>query len=258
MPEPGPIQVDPSPAGAAAPDLQGPVEVTPVQRVRAVLEVMACSGIPSQFAIATVLRFVGISALDAKGNLAASFVFTLSLLDTAVIAAVAVLLLRLGGEQPRDVFVGRRAIGRETAIGLALVPVVFVLVLAMLSGLRALTPWLHNVTENPLEALLSSPGQVALFAVVGIVAGGLREEVQRAFVLHRFEQYLGGPLVGLAIVSVAFGAGHIVQGWDAMVTTGALGAFWGALYLARHSAVAPVVSHAGFNTIEILRVFMTR
>ncbi len=256
MSEPGPIRVE-VPATVAS---RAPVSrpVTGTERIRAVLEVMACSGIPSQFAIAAILRWVGVSALDAKGHLTATFVFTLSLADTVVIAGVAVLLLRLGGERPRDVFVGDRPIRRETVVGLALVPVIFVLVLGVLAGLRVLAPWLHNLAENPLEALLSSPGRVALFAVVGIVAGGLREEVQRAFVLHRFEQYLGGPIVGLVIVSMAFGAGHVVQGWDAMVTTGLLGAFWGALYLARRSAVAPVVSHAGFNTAEILRVFLTR
>ncbi len=232
--------------------------MSPVQRLRALLEVIACSGVPSQIAIATVLRFIGIPALDAQGHLTAAFVFTLSLADTVVITAVAVLLLRLSDESPTRVFVGDQRIGRETALGLALVPVIVAFVLTVLAVLRLLTPWLHNVADNPLESLLSSPGQVAVFAVVGVLAGGLREEVQRAFVLHRFEQYLGGPVVGLVIVSAAFGAGHIVQGWDAMVTTGLLGAIWGVLYLARRSAVAPIVSHAGFNTAEILRVFLTR
>ena len=32
----------------------------------------------------------------------------------------------------------------------------------------------------------------AIFALVVMIAGGVREEIQRGFVLHRFEQYLGG------------------------------------------------------------------
>jgi membrane protease YdiL (CAAX protease family) len=56
------------------------------------------------------------------------------------------------------------------------------------------------------------------------------------------------------VLSVGFGLGHIVQGWDAVVTTGALGAFWAVLYLRRRSVVAPLVSHAGFNSLEVLRV----
>jgi membrane protease YdiL (CAAX protease family) len=60
----------------------------------------------------------------------------------------------------------------------------------------------------------------------------------------------------VVVLSLAFGLGHIVQGWDAVITTGSLGAFWAVLYLKRRSAVAPIVSHAGFNTAEILRVVL--
>ena len=60
---------------------------------------------------------------------------------------------------------------------------------------------------------------------------------------------------GLIIVSVAFGAGHAMQGWDATIATGLLGLTWGWLYLRRRSAVAPIVSHAGYNALQILQAF---
>jgi len=41
---------------------------------------------------------------------------------------------------------------------------------------------------------------------------------------------------------------------DAVVTTGLLGAFWAVVYLRRQSSVAPIVSHSGFNALEVLRV----
>jgi membrane protease YdiL (CAAX protease family) len=44
----------------------------------------------------------------------------------------------------------------------------------------------------------------------------------------------------------------VVQGWDAVVATGLLGAFWGVVYLKRRSVVAPIVCHAIFNLTEIL------
>jgi membrane protease YdiL (CAAX protease family) len=56
------------------------------------------------------------------------------------------------------------------------------------------------------------------------------------------------------VLSIGFGLGHIVQGWDAVLVTGLLGAFWAAVYLRRRSSVAPMVSHAGFNSLEVLRV----
>jgi membrane protease YdiL (CAAX protease family) len=52
--------------------------------------------------------------------------------------------------------------------------------------------------------------------------------------------------------SAAFGAGHFEQGLDAVIATGLIGAFWGVLYLRRRSVMAPVISHAGFNSLQVL------
>jgi membrane protease YdiL (CAAX protease family) len=104
-----------------------------------------------------------------------------------------------------------------------------------------------------LQDLVRTPTDAVLFAVVLIVAGGVREEVQRAFLLRRFDRWLGGARVGLVVTSVAFGAGHFIQGADAAVATAVLGAFWGVVYLRRRSIGAPVVSHAGFNLVQVLQ-----
>ena len=37
-----------------------------------------------------------------------------------------------------------------------------------------------------------------------------------------------------------------------------LGAFWGVIYLRRRSAVAPMVSHAGFNLLQVLLFVVSR
>ena len=91
---------------------------------------------------------------------------------------------------------------------------------------------------------------------VVMIAGGLREEIQRGFVLHRFEQYLGGGAAGLVVFSTIFGLGHLEQGYDVAVATAILGAFWGAIYLARRSILAPMVGHAGFNLAQVAK-FLT-
>jgi membrane protease YdiL (CAAX protease family) len=114
------------------------------------------------------------------------------------------------------------------------------------------------VSQNPLQALLRSPRDAWLFAFVVVVAGGVREEIQRAFLLHRFDVWLGGGTVGLIVTSVGFGAGHLLQGADAALATGLLGAFWGVVYLRRRSAVAPMVSHAGFDLIQIAQFLGVR
>lgn len=221
-------------------------------RAVALAEVILCSGFPTQILLGLGLSLVGVSPL-VDGALSAGFVVALSLIDTVLVLGLIFGLLRLHGESPRALFLGDRPARRETALGLLLVAPTVGLAAASVLVLRQIAPWLHNVPQNPLEAFIRTPGVALLFAVVAVVAGGLREELQRAFILNRFEQHLGGALVGLVLFSVAFGAGHLVQGRDVAIVTGLLGASWGALYLWRRSVVSAVVSHAGFNLAEIGR-----
>jgi membrane protease YdiL (CAAX protease family) len=55
----------------------------------------------------------------------------------------------------------------------------------------------------------------------------------------------------VVVASIAFGAGHFLQGADAAVATALLGAFWAVVYLRRRSTVAPMVSHSGFNLMQL-------
>ena len=219
----------------------------------ALVEVLLCSGFPTQVGISLALAALGLEPLDSRGRLSPAWVFALSLLDAVVVVSLVLWFLRLHGEQPRSVLLGRRPVLREVLLGLPLMLAAFGLVVAVLSLVQQLLPWLHNVTRNPMQDLIRSARDAWLFGIVGILGGGLREEIQRAFVLRRFEQYLGGPWVGLVLFSLAFGAGHVIQGWDVAVATASLGALWGLVYLRRRSIAATVVSHAGFNTAEVFR-----
>lgn len=224
-------------------------------RLVALFEILLCSSVPTQFAIGALLAMAGWMPMDSAGQLSLPFVLTLSLADTLLLILLMVLLMKAHGESPTALWLGRGPLKREAFLGALLIPLVFLMVVVLLNALRLWAPWLHNVETNPLEELAAGgPREAAMFALVAIFAGGLREELQRAFLLHRFEQHLGGAWVGVIVLSIAFGLGHFVQGWDAAITTGALGAFWAVLYLRRRSSVAPVLSHAGFNSLEILRV----
>jgi len=228
------------------------------RRLLALGEVILCSSVPTQFLIGALLGAAGLAPItDAAGSteLTLPFVLTLSLADTFVVIVLMFVLMRAHGESARDLWIGTVRLRREAIVGLLLVPVVFLMVVVLLNGLRLFAPSLHNVVTNPLERLAgNTPVDAAMFGLVAIFAGGVREELQRAFVLRRFDQHLGGANVGVLVSSIAFGFGHVTQGWDAVITTGVLGFFWALLYLDRRSSVAPVVSHAGFNSLEILRV----
>ncbi|MSO83716.1 MAG: CPBP family intramembrane metalloprotease [Acidobacteria bacterium] len=237
--------------------LDAPRERGLTSRMTAIAEILLCSSVPTQFLIGSLLRQAGWSPLDEAGQLSLPFVLALSVADTLLLLGLMVVLTRAHGERVGDLWLGRRSVRSEAVYGLLLIPVVFLLVVVLLNVLRTAAPSLHNVPTNPLEQLAGTPGQAAMFAVVAIVAGGVREELQRAFLLRRFEQHLGGVGVGVVVLSIGFGLGHLVQGWDAVVTTGLLGAGWAVLYLRRRSTVAPLVSHAGFNALEVLRVAIT-
>ena len=222
-------------------------------RTAAAVEVVVCSGLPTQLAIAAVLAAAGFRPFDAAGRLSSSYVFILSLADAVVLLGLVWWFLRLHGERPVAVLLGGRPVVREGLLGILQVPFVFLLAIAVMAGIRHVAPWLHNVSANPMEHLLASRLDAVAFVLVAIVGGGLREEVQRAFILHRFEQHLGGAGVGLVLFSAAFGAGHVIQGRDVAVTTAALGLFWGIVYLRRRSVASTIVSHSAFNATEILR-----
>ena len=224
------------------------------RRVVAIGEILLCSSVPTQIALSVLLGLIGLTPEGDDGRLSLPFVLILSLGDTFILVALMVALTRAHGDSLRALWLGDRPVAREALVGAMLVPLVFFAVVVLLNLLQLLAPWLHNVPTNPFEQLAATPAEAMVLAVVAIVAGGVREELQRAFLLQRFVRHLGGPAVGVAVLSIAFGAGHYMQGWDAVVTTGLLGAFWAVLYLRRGSSVAPIASHAGFNGLEVLRV----
>ncbi|MCM3878842.1 MAG: CPBP family intramembrane metalloprotease [Vicinamibacterales bacterium] len=239
-----------------APDPDSPYALTQA-RASAIYEIVLCSGVPSQLALAYMFSLAGFSPIGAGGTLSFAYIATLLLVDATLLIGLIFWFLRRHGEEPRAVFLGRQPIKQEMLLGLPMTGVVFILAVVVLSTAQRFFPTLHNVAENPLQQLIQSPAQALMLVLVATIGGGLREEIQRAFILHRFEQHLGGGRVGLILYSLIFGLGHSLQGWDAVLTTTLLGAFWGYVYLTRRSIVAPVVSHSGFNAAEIF-VFLLR
>ena len=228
--------------------------VLPIERLRALVEILICSGFPTQILLILVVRgLLGIPMLADDGALSPAFVFTVSLLDAVAVVGLVLVFLRAHDESPRTVLFGDRPLVREALLGIAILPGVFMLVVLVLVVILRFAPYLHNVPRNPLEDMLRTRGDAMIFAVVVMIAGGVREEVQRGFIAHRFGQYLGGALWGVAVYSVFFGLLHFEQGHDAMIATGLLGFVWGLLYISRRSIVAPIVSHAAFNLAQLLK-----
>lgn len=227
---------------------------TPEQRAGALLEVVLCSGLPTQIVLAMLLSRLG---LGPSGGLQIGFVGPLLLADTVVLIGLMLLFLRVHRERPGDVFLGRGPWVGELRAAVPMVFTAYGIAIGVLLVIGTVAPWLHNVEQNPLQGLLGNARDAAIFAALVVIAGGVREELQRAFILHRFERYLGGATVGIVLSSLGFGAGHLVQGIDAAIATGLLGAFWGAGYVRRRSVIAPAVSHSAFDLLQIGMFLMT-
>lgn len=220
------------------------------------------SGLPTQLVMAAVLLVgLGVNPLSDDGVdylMSLEFMAVTMLLDTALTALLLRIFLAMSGEDSRTVFIGKRPVFGEILRGVALVPLVFIGVTIVVLGIRTLFPWTHNVAESPMLRYMETPFETVIFLVVVTLGGGIKEELQRAFVLHRFEHYLGGRRVGLIVFSALFGILHYPQGIDVSVSIGLLGLFWGVLYLKRRSAILTMANHATFNAAQVAQAVLVR
>jgi len=218
------------------------------------LQAAMVSGLPTQILIlSAVALIVRRPLLDDSGRVPLVVFATIGLADTALIVALVVYFLRQSGESPRRVLFGNVPAWPDIRRGLLLVPVAFLTVTCIVLAVRTALPWMQTVPDNPLVAYLDTPVQAALFLVVAVVAGGVREELQRAFILHRFEQRLGGIRLGLVVFTIAFAAQHVEQGADVALSIGLLALWWGLVYMRRRSVWLPMANHAGFNGLQVLQ-----
>lgn len=235
-----------------------PLRIRFAERLGAALECFLCSGFPTQVLLILILTGFGLSIQRPEGGFNPQFVFAIALLDSLLVVGLVLFFMYAHGERIADVLIGRVQVIREILVGIALVPVALFIVGLVIGLALKYAPWLHNVPRNPLQDMLGTRTDAAIFAVVVMIAGGVREEVQRGFIIHRFRHYLGGPAIGVIVHSVAFGLGHYEQGKDAMIATGLLGLFWGIVFIRRRSIVAPMASHATFNLAQVLQFLALR
>ena len=241
-------------------DLSQPVaRERPGGKWGALVEMVLCSGFLSQLALSIVVQALGIGHAGASGGLSLPFVAAVSLSDTVLVVGLMVWFTHRRGERPWALWIGSRPVLHEARIGLLSAPFLLLAVGAILGILQRVAPYLHNVPDNPLEAIARGSIAHAIgLGVVAVVAGAVREELQRAFLQDRFERHFGPPAAGVIVLSTLFGLGHVLQGWDAVIATAVLGAVWASVYVSRRSIVVPLVGHACFNSLEIVRMLASR
>jgi membrane protease YdiL (CAAX protease family) len=214
---------------------------------------------------------------DVMGN-SRSVVLFMALEATLTLVLV-VLFLHYRGENLSTLGWVWKNISPEIGWGIVCVPVLFISTIFVNLFFQTFFPQ-YISTANPLLDLVEDSGDLALFLMSSLYVGGLKEEIQRAFVLDRFERYLGpillwpflrfmdqsnshreeisrrlGMVVGLILWSILFALGHVVQGVDSAAGAGILGMLFGLLYLWRRNLIAPMVAHALFDVITLLAVW---
>jgi membrane protease YdiL (CAAX protease family) len=221
-----------------------------LDRIQALFEVLLLSGLLSSLLAGLILY--PFHREQPPNLLANAKVLSAFLLLEAVIAFfILALILKARRENLSSIGLRWHGWKSNVVIGLALVPFLFLLNGIVAFVFRTYLPQ-YYLEENPLIQLIQTPQQLALLIFSALVAGGIKEELQRAFILTRFRLYLGGAGLGLVLWSITFGAGHYVQGVQGIVTAGLYGLIFGIVYLQSRSLIAPIIAHSAYDSLALL------
>lgn len=220
-----------------------------VERAQALLEVILLGGVVSSYVAIVPLQLLG--AEERRFLKDARWITGFVLIEAAVALMLVLALLHLHREKLRDLGLHAAGWRKNVAIGLALVPCLFLINGSVALLIRRFFPAFY-MERNPLIDTIRTPRDLALFLFAVLFAGGLKEEIQRAFILTRFRDHLGGASVGLVVWSLAFGAQHYVQGVQGAVAAALFGLVFGIVYLVRNSLLAPIVAHGIYDATALL------
>jgi uncharacterized protein len=175
-----------------------------------------------------------------------------------IVLAAILLLLRLEGEGLGALGVRRHAWAKHLGVGLAIGLAMFVCLNVLLDSV--LNSWIPRPPASgpTILSFFKEPRNLLVWLPIGILGGGVVEELQRIFVLTRFENWLGRPglVLGVVLSSAMFGFGHLYQGLGTAVSTAVSGAVFSLVYLRRRSAVEPIAAHAFSDVLAMLGAMM--
>ncbi|MBI5838376.1 MAG: CPBP family intramembrane metalloprotease [Candidatus Eisenbacteria bacterium] len=175
-----------------------------------------------------------------------------------IVFAAVMLLLRLEGERFAALGVTRHQWPKHFGVGLAIGFAMFLgLNIALDSVMSSLLP--RSPSAGPsILSFFKQPGNLLIWLPIGIFGGGVVEELQRIFILTRFEKWLGRPglILGVVLSSALFGFGHLYQGVGTAISAAISGAVFALVYLRRRSALEPIVAHAFSDVLAMLGATM--
>ena len=173
----------------------------------------------------------------------------------AIITGLVWLLLRANGESLRSLGFEREGTGRFLLRTGLLAAGLFVVANLVLNNL--FSALLGHGQAPPIAELFRDPHEAPYWIFSAIVGGGFAEELERAFIVTRFEKLFGraGLILAVGLDSIVFGLGHLYQGNASAVTSGFTGAILALIFLKRRRVIDAMVVHALFDLMGIAAAY---
>jgi len=226
-------------------------------RLYAVFEIIMVSGVVSSILTSLVFGAILFGRNRMKlSEMDISLLAAYLLFESALTFIFLFILMKARGETFFALGLRRINWKRHVLLGIFIAPCL--LIVGFVTGVifKIFLPE-YALETNPLMDMIRSPRQLVMFMLAVVVAGGIKEELQRAFILRRFIQHLGGAATGLVTWSLVFGAGHYAQGLEGVCAASILGFIFGILYLIRGNLILPITAHAIYNTLALIIYWFT-
>jgi uncharacterized protein len=196
----------------------------------------------------------GPAAWRALGAFARDNVLGGSVVRALCVIALVLLLLRSDGQTPAALGLTTRGAPLDALWGLTLTLGAFATMLVsgvlVQGAMRAFGSNLvqQDAADRP-RLLLDIFGGTSMpvFAAAIAVTATFEEVVFRGLLLPRLQRLTGSWGVAIALGAIAFGAGHVYEGWSAVAQTTALGVFFGVVFLQRGRLLPVIVAHTVFD-----------
>lgn len=196
----------------------------------------------------------GPAAWMAIGAFARDHVLAGAVVRALCVVGLVLLLLRADRQTPAAIGLVARGAGIDGLVGLTLTFGAFAT--AIVSGVlvQGVTRAFHSglvdqesVDRPRLLLDLFGGTSIVTFAAAIAVTATFEEVVFRGFLLPRLEHLTGSWAAAVVLGAIAFGAGHVYEGWTAVVQTTALGVFFGVAFLYRGRLLPVIVAHTAFD-----------
>ena len=182
----------------------------------------------------------------------------LSIVKNKILFIIAVIiLLKLEGDRFTDLGFRKQKLLIQIIFGISFGFITWLLVNIVFNPVITAVNTHEVKPANEILKYMKDSASLYLWIPV-VTLAAFSEELQRIFVLTRFEKWFGkyGLYIAVLITSVIFGIGHLYQGMNAAIGTGIGGMLNSLVYLRKRSAIEVIICHAVFNILSVAGGFL--